>query len=59
MSGFVVANVDGVEHRIPQSWITGFCRSQAGLPAKTTAEAVRWWHEQRQREQQAATERRP
>ena len=46
MIGTTVATVEGVEHRIPNSWLSGFCRAQGGLPAKSTAEAVRWWHEQ-------------
>ena len=46
MSSFVLAKVDGVEHRIPRSWLAGFCRAQGGLPAKSTETAIRWWHEQ-------------
>lgn len=42
----VIAKVDGVEHRIPANWLVGFCRAQAGLPARSHEDAVRWWHEQ-------------
>lgn len=56
--GFVEAKVDGVVHRIPESWLVGFCREQGGLPGKTTAEAVRWWHEQWRLEQQHEAQKR-
>lgn len=48
MTGHLIATVEGVEHKIPQAWVSGFChpRGSHGLRPLTTEDAVRWWHEQ-------------
>lgn len=58
MRGTITATVEGVRHVIPESWVVGFCRAQGGLPAKTTAEAVSWWHEQWKLQQSTRNEER-
>lgn len=46
MRGTLTVTIEGQTHHIPESWLVGFCSARGDLPAKTTEEGVRWWHEQ-------------
>lgn len=52
----VVVEVDGRDVRLDDRWLSGFCRAQGGLPAKTREEAARWWAANRATKETEASE---
>lgn len=45
MNTFLAITVAGVEHRIPRSWLAGYCKGSAsgGVRKLSEAEGVREW----------------
>jgi hypothetical protein len=54
--GYVDATVDGEAVRVPESWLSGFCRPKGGLPDLPTEAGVRYWASQRRLQLQHETE---